>query len=230
MQQVAEALTKNFWERPYPASKERQREIAAAEKAEARRKEMERIERTGILSRYRNASLNSVPAKVRDYAAAFRHSVNHGEEFSRNLVLIGDYGAGKTYAACAVLLDAMKAERPNGVPMVVRFISAMELVRRARDEARGLSASATVKELGAVPLLCIDDLGKEPRTDFALSTMFELIYQRNGDGKPTIYTMQYTPDEIMRRNASQTFDEKMAGAEFRRIFDDAEQVEMKRNG
>lgn len=52
------------------------------------------------------------------------------------------------------------------------------------------------------PLLVIDDLGKEKPTEWALSTIFNIVDGRYRKGKPTIYTTQYNGKQLAERLAS----------------------------
>lgn len=217
--------------RPYPeALRARAGEIAAADKAEARRKAIERMERTRIPAIFRDVRLEEVPRKVADYAAAFRYAAGHGETFGRNLVIVGDYGTGKTEAACAVLLHAMGAERPNGSPMVVRFTDAADIKRRVTATYGGPGSEREVVEaFVAVPLLCVDDLGKGLDSKPARGALFDVINGRYHAGKPTIYTTQYGMEQLIARFIACGMDEQDASALVRRVVkQDCEVVHTRR--
>lgn len=217
--------------RPYPeALRARADEIAAADKAEARRKAIERMERTRIPAIFREIGIDAVPRKVADYAAAFRYAAEHGEQFGRNLVIVGDYGTGKTEAACAVLLHAMGAERPNGSPMVVRFTDASDIKRRVTATYGGAGSEREVVEaFVAVPLLCVDDLGKGLDSKPARGALFDVINGRYHAGKPTICTMQYGRDALIARFIACGMDEQDASALVRRVVkQDCEVVHTRR--
>lgn len=217
--------------RPYPeALRARADEIAAADKAEERRKAMERMERTRIPAIFREIGIDAVPRKVADYAAAFRYAAEHGEQFGRNLVIVGDYGTGKTEAACAVLLHAMGADRPNGSPMVVRFTDAADIKRRVTATYGGAGSEREVVEaFVAVPLLCVDDLGKGLDSKPARGALFDVINGRYHAGKPTIYTTQYGMEQIIARFIACGMDEQDASALVRRVVkQDCEVVHTRR--
>lgn len=132
---------------------------------------------------------------------------------SRNLVLIGDSGEGKTEAACA-LLGAM-------APHVrCRFSTFGDILRevRATYGADGTEAGVMGK-WESCAVLCLDDLGKERPTQDALDKLFALIDHRYRRGRATIFTTQYkTPSDLGKRLMSQGGDAETAEAIVRRVF------------
>lgn len=132
---------------------------------------------------------------------------------SRNLVLIGDSGEGKTEAACA-LLGAM-------APHVrCRFATFGDILRevRATYGADGTEAGVMGKWEGCA-VLCLDDLGKERPTQDVLDKLFALVAHRYNHGRPTIFTTQYkSPSELGARLMSQGGDAETAEAIVRRVF------------
>ena len=132
---------------------------------------------------------------------------------SRNLVLIGDSGEGKTEAACA-LLGAM-------APHVrCRFATFGDILRevRATYGADGTEAGVMGKWEGCA-VLCLDDLGKERPTQDVLDKLFALVTHRYNHGRPTIFTTQYkSPSELGARLMSQGGDAETAEAIVRRVF------------
>lgn len=132
---------------------------------------------------------------------------------SRNLVLIGDSGEGKTEAACA-LLGAM-------APHVrCRFATFGDIMRevRATYGADGTEAGVMGKWEGCA-VLCLDDLGKERPTHDVLDKLFALVAHRYNHGRPTIFTTQYkSPTDLGNRLMSQGGDAETAEAIVRRVF------------
>lgn len=132
---------------------------------------------------------------------------------SRNLVLIGDSGEGKTEAACA-LLGAMAPHAR------CRFATFGDILRevRATYGADGTEAGVMGKWEGCA-VLCLDDLGKERPTQDVLDKLFALIDHRYRRGRATIFTTQYkTPSELGKRLMSQGGDAETAEAIVRRVF------------
>ena len=62
-----------------------------------------------------------------------------------------------------------------------------------------------MEEMCRVPLLLLDDIGKERATPTAEACLFELVRERMDNCKPTIYTTNYTNEEFAKRfNHAQT--------------------------
>lgn len=94
------------------------------------------------------------------------------------------YGTGKTYAACALLVRDIALGRP------ARFIAATDFLEemKLRFDSEGEAAQAYANRIAAEPLLCIDDLGKEQGTEWAMAQMFRLLDTRYRRKLPTIIT------------------------------------------
>lgn len=165
---------------------EQEARAVAWDKRERERKVAERITRSGIPVTYRNAMIDECDRRV----------VSWSSNPSRVLLLRGDVGRGKTYAACAVLVA-------NAHLRTVRFATSLDLLRDFRSVFDGSAREADIMGgYSNVRLLAIDDLGKEKPTDWALSKLFDVLDARIRDGKPTIVTTQYRSEELTARMAS----------------------------
>lgn len=134
------------------------------------------------------------------------------DEPSAGLVITGDPGTGKTWAACAVLKEW--AARGLGSAM---FCRASEIIDDAMD-AVGKNVKRDMMEMYLSPkLLLIDDLGKENPTDFAVEMIFRVINERGEAGKPTIITTNYDAAGLFNRLSSRSKDEVTAAAILSRI-------------
>lgn len=186
---------------------ERQAEIDAKLAIERDLAKRKAIVSVGMPTIFERAPFEVAPKRAQDWA----RKCWKGD--SRNLVLIGDSGEGKTEAACA-LLGAM-------APHVrCRFSSFGDILRevRATYGADGTEAGVMGKWEGCA-VLCLDDLGKERPTQDVLDKLFALIDHRYRRGKPTIFTTQYrSPTDLGKRLMSQGGDAETAEAIVRRVF------------
>lgn len=186
---------------------ERQAEIDAKLAIERDLAKRKAIVSVGMPTIFERAPFEVAPKRAQDWA----RKCWKGD--SRNLVLIGDSGEGKTEAACA-LLGAM-------APHVrCRFSSFGDILRevRATYGADGTEAGVMGKWEGCA-VLCLDDLGKERPTQDVLDKLFALIDHRYRRGRATIFTTQYkTPSDLERRLMSQGGDAETAEAIVRRVF------------
>lgn len=124
------------------------------------------------------------------------------KEMTRNLVLGGTTGRGKTRLAW----EAIKSRyiQHGGRP---RSIGAETFARRMLRE------TDLIDKLAWARLLLIDDLGKERMTSTAESVIFELIRERTDNELPTIYTTNFDPPRLAKRFS----EPETAGAIIRRL-------------
>lgn len=186
---------------------ERQAEIDAELAIQRDLAKREAIVSVGMPTIFERVAFEAAPKRARDWA----RKCWKGD--SRNLVLIGDSGEGKTEAACA-LLGAM-------APHVrCRFATFGDILRevRATYGADGTEAGVMGK-WESCAVLCLDDLGKERPTQDVLDKLFALVDHRYRRGRATVFTTQYkTPSDLGRRLMSQGGDAETAEAIVRRVF------------
>lgn len=149
---------------------ENDRRVEEERRKEEAKRTFERIKRSGIPDGYRGASLRQCTKAVRDWYG------------TKGLLLQGDFGTGKTYSACAVLIA-------NVGSMTVRFDSLGSLLGECKAAFdRGESEEGVISRRCNCGLLCIDDLGKEKLTDWSLPILFRVIDTRGANNRPTIVT------------------------------------------
>lgn len=186
---------------------ERQAEIDAELAIQRDLAKRKAIVAVGMPAIFERVPFEVAPKRAQDWARKC------WKDDSRNLVLIGDSGEGKTEAACA-LLGAM-------APHVrCRFATFGDILRevRATYGADGTEAGVMGKWEGCA-VLCLDDLGKERPTQDVLDKLFALIDHRYRRGRATIFTTQYkSPSELGARLMSQGGDKETAEAIVRRVF------------
>lgn len=186
---------------------ERQAEIDAKLAIERDLAKRKAIVSVGMPTIFERVPFEAAPKRAQDWA----RKCWKGD--SRNLVLIGDSGEGKTEAACALLGTMAPHVR-------CRFATFGDILRevRATYGADGTEAGVMGKWEGCA-VLCLDDLGKERPTQDVLDKLFALVAHRYNHGRPTIFTTQYkTPSDLGRRLMSQGGDAETAEAIVRRVF------------
>jgi DNA replication protein DnaC len=124
-------------------------------------------------------------------------------EKNQGLLLMGDVGTGKTFAAACIanyLLD-------KGVPCVMTtFIRLISLTKPYDSD----EADDVINTMLRVPLLIIDDLGAQRDTSYATERVYDFINRRTLTNKPMIVTTNITdPKELTCAN----------GVGERRIYD-----------
>lgn len=112
---------------------------------------------------------------------------DEAEEAGRGLLLWGNTGNGKTFAASCIanaLID-------QGIPAMVTSFP--------RILAAGWNdRSKIAQQLSDYKLLVIDDLGAERNSDYALETVYMVIDERYKSGLPLIVTTNLTLEELTK--------------------------------
>ena len=121
--------------------------------------------------------------RIREYAE------NWEENRKQNigLLLIGDVGTGKTYAACAL------ANRLCEQGKSVRFVNPAEVLNTLQNCG---DRNAYIRELSGCELLVIDDFGIQRETTYAAEQICNLIDSRYRSGKPLVVTTNMTYHEL----------------------------------
>ena len=171
----------------------------AREREEEERRQREFAER---VKRYRSVGFPESEMKNWTFAnddgtnakmtAAMQNYVKHFAEFQKQgkgLLLFGNVGTGKTfYAACIAnaLID-------TGVPCLVTNFARIANTVQGLFEGR----QEYFDSLNRFPLLVLDDLAAERKTEWMQETVFNVIDSRYRAGLPLIVTTNLTREELM---------------------------------
>ena len=158
------------------------RRYEAERKAEQQRQEMDRIERlraSCIADRavrgYTFASAEETPDLLR--CKAYAQHLSEAVRENQGLLLWGNTGTGKTFAAACIANAALD----RGIPaMVTSFPKILGVGWDARDKIIG--------QLNRYKLLVLDDLGAERQNDYALEIVYRVVDERYKSGLPLIVT------------------------------------------
>ena len=109
-----------------------------------------------------------------------------------SLVLSGTPGLGKTHLAIASMLHMRK--RYDNSPL---FLSAPELFVELRDRIKNnVTERSIIDRYLRVPLLVIDDLGVETKTDRSVETFYSIVDGRSRNNGQLIITSELTIKDI----------------------------------
>lgn len=137
-------------------------------------------------------------AACRRYAEGFDNLLpERGQpEPGRNgLFISGPPGTGKTHLAAAISNFLLS----HGKPVIcMTMIDLLERIKHTFNKT-GADEAEVLQIYKTVPLLVIDDIGKEPPTEWAISTVYNIINSRYEAYLPTIITTNYAPDELINR-------------------------------
>jgi DNA replication protein DnaC len=130
----------------------------------------------------------------------------------RNLLLIGNYGTGKSHLAVSTAKEIMHQK------IVPAFVfstpSLLTKLRSTYNRNSYESEEKIINQLSRVSLLVLDDIGAEQskpseqnEQSWATSKIFEIIDNRIG--KHTIYTTNYDLKELQQRLGGRNFSRMM---------------------
>lgn len=109
----------------------------------------------------------------------------------KGLLLYGNVGTGKTYAACEVANELINRGYPVKVTNFAEIINDLQATFEKQEYIERLNDNA---------LLVIDDLGIERDTAFAKEQVYNVIDSRYRAGLPMIITTNLTIDKIKNIN------------------------------
>lgn len=105
-------------------------------------------------------------------------------EQTRNLLLFGASGLGKSHIAAAIGHALIE------LGLRVRYYPASALVQELQTAKQGLRLTETLNKLDKYPLLILDDIGYVKRSEAETSVLFELIAHRYEAGSLLITSNQ----------------------------------------
>lgn len=195
---------------------------------EKERKRMERFEakvrqiaaESGMEKKFlsrRFSEFQVVPGNREAFTAckAFANAFPPDAEKEKNSLYIhGPMGVGKTHLAASVANELIH----RGDPVIC--MTARQIFTKIRNtyNREGMTEHEILETFEKAPLLIIDDLGKEPATEWSTSTLFEIVNARYEATLPTIITSNYSlPDLTRRLVARNTGDSTTAAATVDRL-------------
>ena len=194
----------------YAENEKRARE-AAERRLDMREAVIERKLSRMLPERYRFASVTD--AKCGEWLSGYMV----GER--RNLLMVGDVGTTKTTQAYALLKELMRA----GINCT--FDTAGGHLRHIKRAYGGeFTEEEVMEQLESVPVLFIDDLGKESPTEWAVEHLFDIVDERVARMKPVVVTSNLHATGLRERygEAGKALVSRLAGDAVVAAFDGAD--------
>ena len=165
---------------------------------------------------------NQRPLRIcKAYADTFSNKLpqNNPEPGRNGLFITGPMGTGKTHLVAAIANQLID----EGTPVIcMTMIDLLARIRQTYERSQRPGAKYNEDEIlniyKEVPLLIIDDMGKEQTTTWIVSKIYEIINARYEAYMPTIITTNYSDSELVHRfTPKETGDPTTAAATIDRL-------------
>jgi DNA replication protein DnaC len=146
------------------------------------------LQTTAIPKRFLGRSFDNYLATTAEQQRVLRVCRNYADNFERHLergtglVLAGTTGTGKGHLASSILQSIL----PSHVGIYTTMSDLVHLLRAGWGGNKGSSEARVLAELGAVPLLVIDEIGVQHGSAAEQVHLFEVMDRRYRDMQPTI--------------------------------------------
>lgn len=121
-------------------------------------------------------------------------------DISRSYFLTGVAGSGKTSIAIKFGLKWDTETQYKQEVIFHKFKTLLDMARYSFDSSdQAYSYRRTLEDIKTSPLLIIDDIGTEKYTEFVDQMIYDLINYRYEWGLQTIFTSNFTLDEISKK-------------------------------
>lgn len=131
-------------------------------------------------------------------AWAYSQRENLFESEKNSLLFLGGVGTGKTHLAAAIANEFIG----RGIPVL--FGTFIDHLQKIRDEFNNTSLDTYLSKMKSTPMLVIDDLGKEKRTEWSQQVLFDTINFRYEHMLPTIITANFDDSGLMNHVGNAT--------------------------
>lgn len=200
--------------------------IEAEQEREMRERVARVIKNSGINARFLRRTFDTFELTehnrkaykaAKAYADTFeskRPGANNPDPGRNGLFITGGKGVGKTHLAASIANQIMS----QGTAVIcMTMIDLLDEIRKTFDPAIQTTSSSVLAVYKDVPLLIIDDMGKETPTEWAVSTIYNIINGRYEAFMPTIITTNYSDEQLVKRLTPPKGDEVTADATIDRL-------------
>lgn len=174
---------------------------------------------TRVVKRFINASFENYQCDT-DEQKRLVSELKRGLEtgFSRNIIILGGVGTGKTHLAYAILNSI--AEKISSLDGTFQWYGEKNVIFRPiktviddiRASWKDENISNPIPELSSVPLLILDEVGMQYGTPSERTELYELFNRRYEDMLPIIAISNNSQKELRHILGQRIYDRLVGGA------------------
>lgn len=129
---------------------------------------------------------------------------NYQPDESRNILLTGKTGVGKSYLCVAGIKDLMDRGHSAIFCSVPKLLTK---IKQSYDADTKTKEAELLEAVETVDILVLDDIGAENKTDWRTEKLFEIVDARAG--RHTLYTTNKNSDELVEHLGERNFSRLM---------------------
>jgi DNA replication protein DnaC len=146
------------------------------------------------------------PDERENLAQARRVAQRYAESPEGWLILLGDYGTGKTHLAAAI---AQYRQQQGDQVVFLTVPDLLDYLRTTFSPQSTVSFDTRFQQIREVDLLVLDDLSTENASPWAREKLFQIIDHRYVARRPTIITSVHQLEEMDRRLVTRLIDRRV---------------------
>jgi DNA replication protein DnaC len=152
------------------------------------------LERMSNLESFASKTFDSFDRNITGAVEAFEAASRYARNPAGWLVLMGNYGCGKTHLAAAIAIYATRHLALKTLFTIVPDL--LDHLRATYHPTSSVTYDERFEAVRTVPLLILDDLGAESQTSWAQEKLFQLINHRYNEQLPTVITSNVDLDRM----------------------------------
>jgi DNA replication protein DnaC len=164
------------------------------------------LQRLSNLNNFRDLTFQTFNPRVPGSKDAFEAARQFANDPSGWLLLIGNYGCGKTHLAAAIANDALSKSVRLYFAIVPDLLDHLRATFDPNSEEKYDDRFEMIRN---VPLLILDDLGTENAKPWAREKLYQIINHRYNGKLPTVITTNQDFDQMDGRIASRIGDQQL---------------------
>jgi len=156
--------------------------------------------------------------KAVETAKSFIERFHRSDAETRNLLISGNVGVGKTFLTNCIAYELMKEEIGIVYLSANELLTILEIYKFRRDKDDFSYAQERHTAVHECDLLIIDDLGTELTNNFMVTELFELLNKRQLYHHSTIISTNLSPQHIKETYSERIFSRIASSYDYIRIF------------